>query len=1146
LEKKANKMAVEIKVKAEEQVKKYYDQIITKTMKQFDVASNARATGLDVANRVETIPVSDLADRTETIIGPPGIAKRYRESMKETKGDRMLTIFKIFKEIIEQEWCEIPDPQKRVEQAIKTALVINTEGVVVAPLDGVPQVLISENPDKSKYINIYYAGPIRAAGGTSAVLPVILGDYARILMGLDRYKPTEDEVERYVEECQIYEELVSRQYKITDDEVRKIVRGCPVCVNGEPTEKREVSVHRDLQRVPHNRVRGGMCLVVSEGIGLKARKILKFSKMLKLDWDWLENIIKVEKNEAGTIELKPNWKYLEGTAAGRPIFSYPMRPGGFRLRYGRARNMGIMGKGLHPATMHLLNGFIASGTQIKVERPGKAAGMCAVDHIEGPIVRLLNGSVVKVNSLEQAKDVKRKLERILFLGDLLVSFGDFKYSAHPLIPAGYCSEWWKLECEKMLREIKADESLFEKDLKGHDSVSIERAIELSEKHSLPLHPNALFYYSVLEKGELVELVSLLRKGTLDAGQLKAEKTEKLKELLEKIGVPHEVKDDVLIFAKPESLALEKTLAIGGKGDVEKIAAESETVTELLCKLSGLDVRDKAGTFIGTRMGRPEASKPRKMIGNPHVLFPIGLYGGNTRSINKAMEYSTHSSTQGNIEANIALFRCPSCSEEMHTPYCHACNTRTVSINVCPMCGKEMGEKCRKCDKECVPHSKRTINLDKIAYQAAQRLGIKMPNLVKGVKGLINDHKIAEPIEKGLLRAKYDLHVFRDATIRYEAINAPLTHFKPSEVDASVEKLRELGYEKDIHGEELKDAEQMLEIFPQDIVINEGAGDFFVKVAQFVDDMLEKFYKAKPFFKHKQRNDLIGELLLGLAPHTSAAIVARVIGFTKARACFGHPYFHQTKRRNIDGDQDSLMLLMDGLLNFSHEYLSGSRGGRMDAPLVFTIALTPTEIDEECHNMETCWEYPLELYEQAQKLGPPDVASIELVLNRLGKRAQYSGFGYSHETTQFDAGPTTSKYVELNTMAEKIKAQATLQNMIAAVDGKDALERVMVTHFMPDIIGNTRAFSRQTFRCTNCNERFRRIPLDGKCTKCGKNNIILTIAEGSVRKYLALAKEITTTYKLSDYLKQRLDLIEDEINSVFKNEKVEQKSLFEYV
>jgi len=238
--------------------------------------------------------------------------------------------------------------------------------------------------------------------------------------------------------------------------------------------------------------------------------------------------------------------------------------------------------------------------------------------------------------------------------------------------------------------------------------------------------------------------------------------------------------------------------------------------------------------------------------------------------------------------------------------------------------------------------------------------------------------------------------------------------------------------------------------------------------------------------------------------------------------------------------------MDGLLNFSQKYLPGSRGGRMDAPLVFTIALNPNEIDEECHSMETCSSYPLQLYEASQKMQPPEIEGIEFVANRLGTERQYSGFSYSHETSRFDAGPTTSKYVELNTMEDKIKGQAKLQNMIDAVDGKDALERVMVSHFMPDIIGNARAFSRQTFRCTGCNERFRRIPLDGKCTRCGKDNIILTIAEGSVRKYLAIAKEMTNSYGLSDYLRQRLDLIEDEINSIFNNEKVEQKSLFEYV
>ena len=183
-------------------------------------------------------------------------------------------------------------------QAIKTALVLNTEGVVVAPLDGVPKVEINRNPDGSRFIDIYYAGPIRAAGGTSQVLPLILGDYARTLLELDKYKPTDDEVERYVEECQIYDEIVTRQYKPTDDEVRKIVRNCNVCINGEPTEEREVSVNRDLPRIPTNRIRGGMCLVLSEGVALKAARILKFSKKLKLEWNWLEDIIKVGKSDS--------------------------------------------------------------------------------------------------------------------------------------------------------------------------------------------------------------------------------------------------------------------------------------------------------------------------------------------------------------------------------------------------------------------------------------------------------------------------------------------------------------------------------------------------------------------------------------------------------------------------------------------------------------------------------------------------------------------------------------------------------------------------------------------------------------------------------------------------------------------------------
>ena len=731
-------MPIKIDIEASSAVKSYYDSVAAEVEKQLSVATEAKSRGFDVSTAIETKPVADLADRTETIIGPPGIAKRYREVFEETKGNRMDAIFQIFREIMDQQWCKIEDDQKRIEQAIKTCLVLNTEGVVVAPLDGVPEIKISKNPDGSKYIDVYYAGPIRAAGGTSAVLPLILGDYAKQLLGLDRFKPTEDEVERYVEECQIYEEIVSRQYRLSETEVKKIIRGCTVCINGEPTEEREVAVHKNLPRIESNRIRGGMCLVISEGVALKAPKILQFSKQLGLDWSWLEGIIKMGKSESGERKIEPNEKFLEGTAAGRPIFCYPERIGGFRLRYGRARNTGIMGKGIHPATMFLLDEFVAVATQLKVERPGKAAGICPVDSIEGPIVKLLNGSVVKVKSLQQAIELKLRVAKILFLGDILVSIGDFRHSAHPLVPAGYCSEWWAKELQRQLRKIPVEKEQFEETIAKPENVSVAEAIELSEKFNVPLHPNALYYYNALDKNELIQLIGFLQKGqTLNEGKkisgIELQIEPVAKQLLEKIGLQHKVEGDKIIIDADAALALTKTLALQkSSAEIAGIIEKSADVIDALNNLSGLVIRDLCGTFVGSRMGRPEASRPRKMIGNPHVLFPIGLHGGNIRSINKAMASETEGSA-GKILAEISLFRCPECKQVREQPFCHACGKRTEKISQCPNCGSVSAtEKCAKCGKMTSPFSKREIDLGLTMQQAAQNLGIKVPDLVKGV------------------------------------------------------------------------------------------------------------------------------------------------------------------------------------------------------------------------------------------------------------------------------------------------------------------------------------------------------------------------------------------------------------------------------
>ncbi|MFH0955004.1 MAG: DNA polymerase II large subunit [Candidatus Micrarchaeota archaeon] len=1133
-------------------VQKYYERLMAKATKEIALAQLARKSGVDLESDIETLPALDLADRCESIIGPAGIAKRYREEFVKTN-DRIKTIFLLFREMMEQTgWYREADPQKRLDQSIRTALVLVTEGAVVAPLDGVPRILISKNPDGSQYVDIYFAGPIRAAGGTATVFPLILGDFARKLLNLDRYKPTDDEVERYVEETAIYDEIVSRQYKLKEDEVRKIIRNCTVCINGEPTEDREVSVHRDLDRVLSNQVRGGACLVISEGVALKARKIISYAKQLELDWNWLEQIIKVEKSDGSKKGLSVNDNFLERMAAGRPIFSYPLRIGGFRLRYGRGRNTAAMGKAIHPATMYVLDEFIAVGTQLKVERPGKAAEVFPCDSIEGPIVRLFNGTVLQIDSVAMANQYRTQIERILFLGDLLATVGDFRKSGHPLVPVGYCEEWWLCELSKALSEGKKTEVSLEAILKKPKIVSIKQSLQLNSDLGVPLHSNFVYYYKALDSKLFIELYN----GLYGARQLQGENgiglelsnEADVKSAFEKIGVPHSLENDAktIRIGEQTGLALLKTFGVLDNRTIDPTQITNDNILEVLNLTSGLIIRDKCGTFIGCRMGRPEASHPRKMIGNPHTLFPIGTFGGPTRSINKAAVTNEKSISQKNeIEVEIALFECPECRQISSFPQCGHCRAKTIPRYWCKKCEAPAApDRCPKCAGKTNRYSLRKIELNEIVSQAAKNVGIKMPPLVKGVRGLINETKEVEPLEKGILRANYDLHVFRDATIRYEMLNAAITHFKPVEIQTPVSRLRELGYEFDMDGKPLETEDQMVELFPQDVIINEEAGDFFVKVAKFLDDELSRLYGVTEYFKKNKRDEMVGELVLGLAPHTSAAVVGRIIGYTKSRLGWGHPYFHLAKRRNIDGDQDSMMLLMDALLNFSNHYLPSSRGGRMDAPLVFTIALTPNEVDDEVYDMDTGTSYPLELYEKAQEFAKAESVSIDIILKRLGKPEQYSGIKFSHSTGRFDEGPHTTRYVQLQSMEDKLNAQIRLQKKIAAVDLKNSLELVLQSHFLPDIVGNIRSFSKQQMRCTKCNAKYRRVPLKGLCTKCG-GHIILTIAQGSVRKYLELAKNVVHQNNLSNYLAQRLDLIEDEINSVFKPEKTTQKSLFEF-
>ena len=221
---------------------------------------------------------------------------------------------------------------------------------------------------------------------------------------------------------------------------------------------------------------------------------------------------------------------------------------------------------------------------------------------------------------------------------------------------------------------------------------------------------------------------------------------------------------------------------------------------------------------------------------------------------------------------------------------------------------------------------------------------------------------------------------------------------------------------------------------------------------------------------------------------------------------------------------------------------------MDAPLVLTLKLDPREIDDEAHNIDIVDKYPLEFYESTLAYTKPQNVQnlIERVNDRIGKPEQYFGLKFTHDTTDISAGPKMSSYKTLGSMFEKVQHQLALGGKIRAVDERDVARRVIESHFLPDLAGNLRAFSKQTVRCVKCNAKYKRVPLAGCCRKCAGGKLVLTVSKGSVEKYLNVTKSLIDQYALDDYLKQRIEILEMSISSVFENDGVKQVSLSDFL
>jgi len=1662
---------------------RYFESIDRRLTQALNHAEAARAQGRDPSTEVEIPVAADMADRVENLLGIVGVAERVREL--EAEMGREEAALELAKDFATGRVGDFDTDAGKIEGAVRTAVALLTEGVVAAPIEGIDRVEVATNDDGTEFVRVFYAGPIRSAGGTAQALSVLVADYTRALLGLDRYKPRADEIERYAEEVDLYNGETGLQYTPKEQETKFIAEHCPIMLDGEATGDAEVSGFRDLDRVGTNNPRGGMCLVLAEGIALKAPKIKRYTGRLdEVDWPWLDDLIDgtfangsaddgpTETDDPdepadasatpsdGPVRVEPQGKYLRDLIAGRPVFAHPSRSGGFRLRYGRARNHGFATAGVHPATMHLVDDFLATGTQIKTERPGKAAGVVPVDSIEGPTVKLATGEVRRIDDPEEALELRNGVVEILDLGEYLVNYGEFVENNHPLAPAGYAREWWVQDMAAAGADIRALEDDPDADL---DDPGADRALEWAETHGAPLHPAYTYCWHDLSVDGFRTLADAVAGGRYAEADgavpaqrgnatLVVERTPAVSDALESLLVPHTQGEETITI--PDALPLVRSLGLTTDlerpwehlSDRARTWADGESAMEAAREVAPFPLRERAPTRIGNRMGRPEKSEVRELSPAVHTLFPLGEAGGDQRDVAAAAKHSDDmADTPGHIEVSIGRRTCRDCGESTYRSDCPACGGHTYPTYQCRDCETPIDVdddparvECPRCGGAPTAVERRVVDVGAAYRDALDGVGERESayEILKGVKGLTSRDKTPEPIEKGVLRAKHGVSAFKDGTVRYDMTDLPVTAVRPGEIDVAPDRLRELGYETDVHGEPLEYDDQLVHLRVQDVILSDGAAEHLMKTADFVDDLLERYYDLEPFYGVEERDDLVGELVFGMAPHTSAAVVGRVVGFTSAAVGYAHPYFHASKRRNCfhpdtkvwfedeggewhyeriqrlveerlenpreddfgtlvqeldgdlvvpsvdgegkvtrkrveavskhhspdhllqietrtgralmvtpdhsmrrvdgtleevrasklsvgdtlpspkhvdidpstaefdllrefieseaipnedlmirglgtdrikrlfdealpedgylepvasflgrgqssiynwvsrdsvpaaafvslfgldgavtrlpndislsvrrdtvaidrrleltadfaallgyyaaegfcrrtsgqfyqtticlpdedlrkailrtfdealsikayeesewkitvssrlvtslfidvlkagssaaekripravisspkpvlraflsgyfsgdgsasrdrveirahtvsdelkedlvgalkrfgitvktyrarrshtsgviaefyedspkfeswvlkitsenaarygqeigfdlerkmnalegalettelrpqrlfgdggdlwldeitsietvqtdtdftysvtvadthtliandlytgqcDGDEDCVMLLMDGLLNFSKSYLPDKRGGKMDAPLVMSSRIDPSEIDDEAHNMDVAESYSREFYEATLEMADPDAVDVALAGETVETDMEYAGFDHTHDTSNIALGPSLSAYKTLGSMDEKLDAQLALARKLHGVDETDVAERIIEYHFLPDLIGNLRAFSRQETRCLDCNTKYRRPPLTGSCRECG-GNVNLTVHEGSVSKYLETATRIAEEYGCREYTKQRLKILEKSLSSVFENDKNKQTGIADFM
>ena len=355
---------------------KYFESINKEVHRAYQIAGDSKKKGFD-PDDIVTIPLAkNMAERVEGLISTAaseilgsGIVERITELETQYGSQDWRVALKIAEEVALEKFCKFENKKRAIEIGIRIGFAYVTVGVVSSPLEGFSEIKFKKRKDNGReYFCLMYSGPIRSAGGTGASISVLIADYVRKKLGYAPYDATENEVNRMNTELADYHDRVTNlQYYPSTEEVSFMMKNLPVQIDGDPSEKFDVSNYKDLDRIETNKIRNGPCLVIAECLCAKAPKVLKklniWGKDFDLEqWNFMGEFVDLQKKIKASLgsskkettsneKVSPDFTFIKDIVGGRPIISHPLRNGGFRLRYGRARTSGFFSDVISPATM---------------------------------------------------------------------------------------------------------------------------------------------------------------------------------------------------------------------------------------------------------------------------------------------------------------------------------------------------------------------------------------------------------------------------------------------------------------------------------------------------------------------------------------------------------------------------------------------------------------------------------------------------------------------------------------------------------------------------------------------------------------------------------------------------------------------------